>query len=131
MTPGRGPMAKWNLNKLSNVSQKGKPMTKYTRSEILDKAKQLVNVERATEHGDMEDNLTTIAELWGVYLERHVHPSDVAIMMCLLKIARQKSNPTNPDNYLDLAGYSACAGELSAVNPEPEVKAVKFQGGNT
>jgi len=57
-------MAKWNLDKLLNVSQKGKPMTKYTRTEILDTAKQLVNVDRASEHGDMEDNLTTIAELW-------------------------------------------------------------------
>ena len=97
-------MAKWNLDKLSN---KGKTMTKYTRTEILDTAKQLVNVDRANDHGDMEDNLTTIAELWGVYLDRHVHPSDVAIMMCLLKIARQKSNPKNVENYLDLAGYSA------------------------
>ena len=119
-------MAKWNLDKLLNVSQKGKPMTKYTRTEILDTAKQLVNVDRASEHGDMEDNLTTIAELWGVYLERHVHPSDVAIMMCLLKIARQKSNPKNVENYLDLAGYSACAGELSAHKPEPE-KVVRYE----
>ena len=50
-------MAKWNLDKLSN---KGKTMTKYTRTEILDTAKQLVNVDRANDHGDMEDNLTTI-----------------------------------------------------------------------
>ena len=116
-------MAKWNLDKLSN---KGKTMTKYTRTEILDTAKQLVNVDRANDHGDMEDNLTTIGELWGVYLERHVHPSDVAIMMCLLKIARQKSNPTNPENYLDLAGYSSCAGELAAEKPETE-KVVRYE----
>jgi hypothetical protein len=51
-------------------------------------------------------------------------------MMCLLKIARQKSNPKNAENYLDLAGYSACAGELSAHKTEPEVPVVKFQGGN-
>jgi len=101
-------------------------MTKYTRTEILDTAKQLVNVDRASEHGDMEDNLTAIAEFWGIYLDRHVHPSDVAIMMCLLKIARQKSNPKNVENYLDLAGYSACAGELSAHKPEPE-KVVRYE----
>ena len=49
-------------------------MTKYTRTEILDTAKQLVNVDRASEHGDMEDNLTAIAEFWGIYLDRIVTP---------------------------------------------------------
>jgi len=110
-------MAKWNLDKLSN---KGKTMTKYTRTEILDTAKQYVNKERASEHGDMESNLTTIAELWGVYLERHVDPADVAVMMTMLKIARIKSNPKNADNWLDACGYMACGGELSADKPEPE-----------
>ena len=124
MTPGRRPMAKWNLDKLSNVSQKGKPMTKYTRSEILDTAKEYVTKDRAATHGDMESNLTTIAELWGVYLERHVDPSDVAVMMTMLKIARIKSNPRNADNWLDACGYMACGGELSADKPEldPVVK---------
>ena len=114
-------MAKWNLDKLSN---KGKTMTKYTRTEILDTAKQYVNKDRASEHGDMESNLTTIAELWGVYLERHVDPSDVAVMMTMLKIARIKSNPRNADNWLDACGYMACGGELSADKPEldPVVK---------
>ena len=123
-------MAKWNLEKLSNAKQKGTPMTKYTRSEILDTAKQLVNVDRANEHGDMEDNLTTIGELWGIYLERHVDPSDVAMMMSLVKIARQKSNPKNLDNYIDLAGYASCAGELSAERTQPKPIA-KYEGGNT
>ena len=122
-------MAKWNLDKLN----KGKTMTKYTRSEILDTAKKLVNVERAHDHGDMEDNFTTIAEYWGIHCGFHISPTDVAVMMCLLKIARQKTNPKNAENYLDLAGYSSCAGELSADKPEPELKpqAVKYQGGKT
>jgi hypothetical protein len=123
-------MAKWDLGKLSNVSKKGKPMTKYTRTEILDTAKQYITKDRAATHGDMEENLTTIAELWGVYLERHVDPSDVAVMMTMLKIARIKSNPRNADNWLDACGYMACGGELSADKTEPE-PVVKFQGGNT
>jgi len=44
-------------------------MTKYTRSEILDTAKQYVTKDRAAQHGDMESNLTTIAKLWSVFLE--------------------------------------------------------------
>jgi len=48
----------------------------------------------------------------------------VGMLMCLLKIARQKSNPKHADNYIDLAGYAACTGELSADKPEldPVVK---------
>jgi len=117
-------MAKWDLGKLSNANQKGTTMAKYTRSEILDTAKEYVTKDRAATHGDMESNLTTIAELWGVYLERHVDPSDVAVMMTMLKIARIKSNPRNADNWLDACGYMACGGELSADKPEldPVVK---------
>ena len=33
------------------------------------------------------------------------HPSDVAVMMALLKIARLKSNKDNPDNCVDACGY--------------------------
>ena len=120
-------MAKWNLDKISN---KGKPMAKYTRSEILDTAKEYVTKDRASEHGDMESNLTTIAELWGVYLERHVDPSDVAVMMTMLKIARIKSNPTNPDNWIDGCGYMACGGELLAKRP-PSKTIPPYEGGNT
>jgi len=36
----------------------------------------------------------------------------VGIMMALLKIARLKGNPYHQDNYVDGAGYLACAGEL-------------------
>ena len=120
-------MAKWNLDKISN---KGKPMAKYTRSEILDTAKEYVTKDRASEHGDMESNLTTIAELWGVYLERHVDPADVAAMMTLLKIARIKSNPSNADNWVDSCGYMACGGELSARRPDPK-PIPPYEGGNT
>jgi len=123
-------MAKWNLDKIKNVNQKGTTMAKYTRSEILDTAKEYVTKDRATEHGDMESNLTTIGELWGVYLERHVDPGDVAAMMTLLKIARIKSNPTNADNWVDSCGYMACGGELSARRPDPK-PIPPYEGGNT
>jgi len=121
-------MAKWNLDKLSN---KGKTMTKYTRTEILDTAKQLVNVDRANDHGDMEDNFTTISEYWSLHLDYYVSPSDVAVMMTLLKLARIKSNPNSGsgDNWIDGCGYLSLGAELSADKPEPE-PVVTFQGGN-
>ena len=120
-------MAKWDLDKLSN---KGKPMTKYTRSEILDTAKKYVTKERANVHGDMKTNLTAIAKLWSVYLDIDIKPHDIGVMMNLLKIARIKFNPENADNWVDACGYMALSGELSAEKPEPEIPVVKFQGGN-
>tara|TARA_R110002110_G_scaffold280310_2_gene495037 strand:+ start:1008 stop:1328 length:321 start_codon:yes stop_codon:yes gene_type:complete len=106
-------------------------MTKITRSEILDTAKKYVLKDRADQHGDMESNLTTIAEYWGIHLGMHIAPHDVAVMMTLLKIARIKSSPENPDHWIDCAGYSACGAELIAKKPEPKVEKIKFQGGNT
>ena len=117
-------MAKWDLDKLSN---KGKPMTKYTRSEILDTAKQYVTKQREDEHGEMEANFNRIADLWNSYLEgSYISVADVAVMMTLLKIARIKSNPSNSDSWIDSCGYMACGGELSAKKPEPE-KVVRYE----
>ena len=37
--------------------------------------------------------------------------------MELLKVARANENPSHADNYIDIAGYAACAGEIEGVNP--------------
>jgi hypothetical protein len=85
------------------------------RAEILDTAKQYVTKDRDATHGDMEDNFDSIAELWQIYFnnEWDFTPTDVAVMMTLLKIARLKSNKSNPDNWVDACGYMACGGELA------------------
>jgi len=100
-----------------NLTKGGKPPEEgtYTRSSVLDTAKQYVTKDRDATHGNMEDNFREIAELWNQYFncERSFSPIDVAVMMALLKIARLKSNKDNPDNYIDACGYMACAGELA------------------
>lgn len=83
------------------------------RAEVLDAAKALVTKDRADQHGDMENNFTTIAEYWSTHLGFQVLPQDVGIMMALLKIARMKSNVVYKDNYEDGCGYLACAGEIA------------------
>ena len=83
------------------------------RAEVLDAAKVLVTKDRAEQHGDMENNFAIIAEYWSTHLGFDVKPSDVGIMMALLKIARMKSNLAYKDNYEDGCGYLACAGEIS------------------
>ncbi len=37
------------------------------RAEILETAKQYVTKDRASDHGDMEDNFEMIADFWSVY----------------------------------------------------------------
>lgn len=92
-----------------------------TREEIL-KAAELICVcgEREKSYGSPEDSFTAIAAYWTVYLhqlgvmQRHqeLTPEDVAIMMILLKVARQTGRG-KVDNWIDIAGYAACGGEIT------------------
>ena len=96
-----------------------------TRPEILDAAKACVCGERNEDYGKPEDNFATIAEMWNSYLyalNSHLYsysrdiigPADVAAMMILLKVARGARNKAHDDNWIDLAGYAACAGEITS-----------------
>lgn len=83
------------------------------RDEILSTAAEYVTKDRAATHGDAERNFGLIAAYWSAHLDHPVNAVDVAAMMALLKLARLKSNPANADNWIDLAGYSACGGEIA------------------
>lgn len=85
----------------------------YIRAEILDTAKRIVTGDREQQYGSPEDNFATIAGFWTTYLEREVTAHDVAMMMVLLKVARIQSGQVKADNYVDLAGYAACAAEMA------------------
>lgn len=82
------------------------------RAEILERACQIVDGERPSVYGQPEDNFGKIAALWGVYLNTLVTPGDVAAMMILLKTARISSGVAIGDNWIDIAGYAACGGEI-------------------
>lgn len=83
-----------------------------TAASTLKTAADLVGGDRNASHGDMTENHQNIASLWEGYLGVPIKPHDVAVMMCLLKIARTKSGRTNPDDYVDLAGYAGIAAEI-------------------
>jgi len=87
-----------------------------TKSEILEKANKIVNGEREQQYGKAENNFQTIADLWTAYcgcFDDPFMPTDVAMMMALLKIARIKSCTATEDSFVDLAGYAACGGEIA------------------
>lgn len=91
-----------------------------TRKEILDTAEKMVNGDRQDDYGSPENNFDRIAMLWTHYLgpsriEAGLTPVDVAAMLALLKIARIASGHGKKDNWIDLAGYAACGGELQEI----------------
>ena len=84
------------------------------RKEILDTAIKTVCEDRQDSYGKPEDNFAIIAGLWSGYLgDVLLKAEDVAIMMILLKIARIQTGKYKPDNYIDIAGYAACAAEVA------------------
>ena len=86
------------------------------RAEILDKAKKIVTTGRNAQYGEPEDNFANIAMLWSAYLYKTIESRDVAAMMILLKLARIKGTRVSDDNWVDIAGYAACGGEVEECN---------------
>lgn len=91
------------------------------RAEILDAVKKTICNDRQDVHGNPEDTHALIANFWNYYLSEVQHRNkdggwmtaqDVAVMMCLFKIARHAMNPSHKDNLHDLIGYAAIAAEL-------------------
>lgn len=83
------------------------------RAEILKMAIELTVKDRQEQYGDARENFELVARFWEVYTGRPYSASDVAMMLALLKVARAMSG-YKADNYVDLAGYAALAGEITA-----------------
>lgn len=92
-----------------------------TRSELLHAAEVCVCGQREEDYGTPEDSFRVIGELWEVYIKEKcvgtdtivtIVPEDVAALLGLLKIAHIATGHGKDDNWIDLAGYAACGGEL-------------------
>lgn len=99
---------------------------KLTRATVLEKARACVCGEREEDYGSPEDSFGCIAELWEAYIRAAcvspnaiitVTPTDVAMLMALLKIARVGTSCVGgtADSFVDLAGYAACGAECAEV----------------
>ena len=105
--------------------------TKRTLDFLRD-AMTLVEGNRAIEYGDKVINHDNIAKLWSAYLDHPLTGHEVAVMMCLLKIARTKLGKRTRDTYVDAAAYMAIAGEIQEKlngedNPKHKFKKRKFK----
>ena len=87
---------------------------------LLEKANTLIAGDREKDYGDKVHNHNNIARLWSAYLGTEIKAHDVAILMTLLKVARTKLGVVSEDTYIDMAAYSAIAGEIKFKEPKKE-----------
>lgn len=97
--------------KLSGITQ---------RERCLNEAKRIVCTDRNEQYGEPENNFDVIADYWAVYLNGKykmgvpLDSGDVAHMMTLFKMGRiTTAKAYKEDNYIDMAGYAACAMECA------------------
>ena len=109
-------------------------MMSTTRTAILSEADKCVSTDRQKTHGPPESSFQKIADLWNAYLGQgsEISSVDVTVMMGLLKIARLRQSPDNKDNWVDLAGYAACGGEIAlskkSVDERPAQQVREYDG---
>jgi len=91
-----------------------------TKEEILAEASRIISKDRNLSHGDAFNNHAEIAEFWNIFLDKKLQAmasitaDDVALMMVLMKISRHnQGKKVNIDNFVDMAGYAAIAGEIN------------------
>lgn len=95
-----------------------------TREDVLTIAKTCVCGDREQDYGSPENNFSTIAKMWSAYINAYMIPNhhievalsshDVAAMLVQVKVARVASGHGKADNWVDIAGYAACGGELES-----------------
>ena len=83
------------------------------RGDILDTAKGYVTKDRAQTHGPAEETFGRIAAVWSARLGVDITQAQVCILLADLKSCRAWGNPQHADNWVDLAGYAACGGEIA------------------
>ncbi len=89
--------------------------------EISIAAADLIGGDRKQAYGNPEDGMTRVAILWNGWLHatgaagpRALTGADVAKLMVLFKLARSVTGPLRMDNFIDMAGWAAVAGEAAA-----------------
>ena len=83
------------------------------RTEVLHQADALINGPRAEAYGPPQVNFRRIADLWQPIFGIGVTPSQVALALAQLKVARLIQSPDHEDSWIDAAGYIALGGELA------------------
>jgi hypothetical protein len=88
---------------------------------ILEEALACTSGDRRRDYDHALPNHQRIAGYWNAHLsaigiEGKLSPADVAMMMILLKVARQARTPKR-DNLVDVAGYARCVSQICEMEP--------------
>ena len=89
------------------------------REKILEEAIGYVTRDRNREYDEPENNFAMIAMVlnslyrYKLAEDQSFEPHDVATIASAIKLARIMANPSKRDNWVDLAGYAACGGEVA------------------
>lgn len=86
------------------------------RDEILSIAGELIGGDRQATYGDAREMHQSIADLWSAYVGVELTAVDIAAMMVLMKVARSKGPRKHTDNWIDICGYAALAGEMEGMD---------------
>ena len=89
------------------------------RSDLLKKAEELINGDRASDYGSAQANFCRIKQGWNIIIQAalkthgEINEGHVALMMSWVKIARLSQSIDHEDSWADLAGYAALGSELA------------------
>lgn len=81
--------------------------------DILSAGISIIN-ERGLSYGGIEENFSLIADMARLRLGRDIHPYEIAVIMCCVKMARLFSNPAHLDSRIDAINYEAFAAMFAA-----------------
>jgi hypothetical protein len=108
-----------------NVSDGGEQQD--IKQELAAEAVKLVTSSRQKAYGPPEQNFERICRLWNAHMINRgllqpdtsgLDPSDVAVFMVLMKLARLAETPDHRDSVVDVLGYALCYGEIE-LSPSP------------
>lgn len=97
------------------------------RGEVLLEARELITGDRNETYGSPTQNFQNTADLLNIQFRHKLQPgmvftpTDVAVMMMQLKLARLVAQPKR-DNFVDIAGYAACGWECTEAAIESKKK---------
>ena len=91
---------------------------------ILTEALEATSGDRRRDYDHALPNHQRIAFYWNAHLRAigvlgknaEISPADVAMLMILLKVARQVKTPKR-DNLIDIAGYARCVAQIEEMEP--------------
>lgn len=84
------------------------------RKDVLTTAANLVTGDRADAYGPADEHFDTVAAMWSQIIGVDIRPDQVTMCLTLLKMVRANHDPSRPDNWVDMAGYTSLGAEVAS-----------------